>query len=454
MKCLGIDLDLFPRGGTVPVLLLLGLAIAGLPDPVDAQSRGRRIGRGDLRTRLGLEGGTGRRPGGWVERNGVITVRNPRRLPRTIRCERVRLGRRGDYKPCIVRLPDDRLLVVAFDATSRVGDGIREDMLLWQSKRGGRVWSGRRLIPPLGREPYFSVLRDGTLFISVHFLKQDIRNTEGYVYSMLHRSTDRGKTWVTTRIQTRDVPGAAEKQSIITGRNVVQLADGTLIFGVGAGHDREYLWRSTDGGKTWDKSRKCTYHGADATKSPFPFLGEAFYRQAKNGDLLAITRVVPTLFPPIPGTRIPAQKNDHYERMVLFRSSDGGRNWKLEELGSYYGEMYPAILPLADGRLLFTFTLREAIEPQQGPVGVRCIVGEETDNGFQFDFKHDRILVDAKTPLGVDSGGGFGPTVQLADGTLVTSYSYAGPRGWREQDFNIEVVRWRLPDQSSVGTRD
>ncbi len=41
------------------------------------------------------------------------------------------------------------------------------------------------------------------------------------------------------------------------------------------------------------------------------------------------------------------------------------------------------------------------------------------------------------------SGGGFGPTVQLNDGTLLTADSYAG-KDLSPTDLRIEVVRWRL----------
>ena len=53
-------------------------------------------------------------------------------------------------------------------------------------------------------------------------------------------------------------------------------------------------------------------------------------------------------------------------------------------------------------------------------------------------------MLDTKTPPEQLTGGGFGPTVQLDDGTLVTSYSYAGPGEWGE-NFQSEVVHWRLP---------
>lgn len=53
----------------------------------------------------------------------------------------------------------------------------------------------------------------------------------------------------------------------------------------------------------------------------------------------------------------------------------------------------------------------------------------------------DRIMLDTKTPDGTPQGGGFGPTVQLDDGILVTSYSYRGEDG----KSHLEVVRWELP---------
>ena len=32
------------------------------------------------------------------------------------------------------------------------------------------------------------------------------------------------------------------------------------------------------------------------------------------------------------------------------------------------------------------------------PLGVRAVLGEETPDGFAFDFEHDRIMPDTKTP--------------------------------------------------------
>jgi len=194
----------------------------------------------------------------------------------------------------------------------------------------------------------------------------------------------------------------------------------------------------------WARRVKCTYHGIDSTKLQFAMLGEAFYWQAPRGDILGIFRVDPMLFPLLPGTQVPQTESDHYQRMVLFCSKDGGRSWYWGEPGSHYGEMYPSVLRLRDGRMLLAFTVRAAVPPRVPPLGVHAVLGVEEKDGFRFDFEHDRIMLDAKTAIGQYSGGGFGPTVQLDDGTLVTSYSYSGPGEWG-RDVYSEVVRWRLP---------
>lgn len=67
--------------------------------------------------------------------------------------------------------------------------------------------------------------------------------------------------------------------------------------------------------------------------------------------------------------------------------------------------------------------------------------------GRTFDFAADRIIIGEQPPMVTvqPSGGGFGNTVQTADGWLVSAFS------WREytwQDYkptHVEVVRWKLP---------
>ena len=380
--------------------------------------------------------------------NDVVQVKNPKTLGvDQLSVERIPIGISEDYKPCLVKLPDGELLLTGFYAPN-AGGVPAEYCFQYRSHDGGRKWSQRRRLDILGREPYFSVVSDGTLFISTHVLPTARGNSEGYTYSYLYRSTDRGVTWEGTKIPYDEILAAArkdgkrpDKATAITGRNVLELSDGTLLFAVGSQYGSETLWRSWDHGETWDRTLTCNFDTVDIANYRWSVLQEATLWQAPNGQLLALCRVNSKELPALVGTDVPQSTIDHYERVVLYRSKDGGRNWSYEEVGSHYGEMYQSVLRLKDRRLLFTFTVRAAVEPNKPPLGVRAVLGEEKSDGFQFDFQHDRIVLDTKTAPGQFSGGGFGNTVQLNDGTLVTACSYRTA----ENRTRCEVIRWRLP---------
>lgn len=375
---------------------------------------------------------------GAAPEESFIAVRNPQALPPRISAERIPLGITGDYKPSLALLPGGELLLVMFNQVDKGGGKVREDMIHFRSADGGKTWGERQVLPLLGREPYFSMLRDGTLFITTHLLPQDVRNTDGYIHSYVHRSADGGKTWSTLRIGAEDVPGVAEKTWTHTSRNVLELQDSTLILGVSAGSSVDYLWRSKDKGKTWDRSLACMVEGFDVKKQGFPWHAETVFWQAGNGDLLAIARCHSGALSALKNSEIP-QGDDSVERMALFRSRNGGGTWTLEpEMGNDYAEHYQAVLRLQDKRLLFTFTVR-GLRP---PLGLQAVLGTEKPDGFAFDFKSDRLVLDERTPTDKPSGGGFGNTVQLPDGQLVSAYTYRGEDGI----VHAEVLRWALPE--------
>jgi hypothetical protein len=347
-------------------------------------------------------------------------------------CERISLGEPDDYKPCIAQLPDGELLVTAFHQCKKDKDEVLEQTLLFRSRDGGRTWSKPEPLDLLGREPYLSVLKDGTLFITGHLLANDVRNKHGYTHGYLHRSINRGKAWQSLRIESE---GIKPKASNHTTRNVLQLDDGTLLLGVDydGGGGPYFVWRSRDNGKTWDRTGKCRPRNFES-KYGF-FGGETWLWQARSGKVSGLVRVDSTELP-IAGRPIRAT-NDQADHFILFSSADGGTTFdRVRDFGEY-GEMYMSILRLQDKRLLLTFTVRD-LKP---PLGVRAIPGVETKDGFVFDFGKDRLMLDTRTPIGKSQGGGFGPTVQLKDGTLVTSYSYRG----KDDRTHLEVVRWKLP---------
>ena len=396
--------------------------------------------------------------------NDVIKVKKPVALPVEIPTERIPLGIEGDYKPCLALLPSGELILCFFHSESQPHDKIRENIFFYRSFDGGKTWQERESVNLIGREPYFTVTRNGTLFITTHLLSNDVRNEEKVTHAYIHRSEDGGHTWETVKITAADFHGASAKETSCTSRTLLELTDGTIIVGLSASHGYDYLWRSTDKGKTWGKNIASEFEGVNTKQYRSPFWGETRFWEALNGNIIGILRCDGKKFP-IPGDLPPETDIDHFDRMIIFRSKDGGTNWTREpELGSYYSEMYPNIIRFQDKRLLLTFTVRAGMKEHWGKapteehpfdftiiadpdtqLGLNAVFGIETEDGFTFDFKHDRLILEEKTTLGISSGGGFGNTIQLADGTLITAYSYNA--GKENEDFvtHIEVMRWLLP---------
>ena len=371
-----------------------------------------------------------------AEETDFIAVRKGKRLSANkIGCQRVPVGIAEDYKPSIVLLPDGEILLCMFSGR-RLNDGkIAEQTVLYRSMDGGHTWSQRETPDIAGREPSLSVTAQGTVLITTHLLGQDIRNKEGYTHSYVHRSEDRGKTWSTTRVEP---VGFRPRVTGLTTRNVLQLADESLLLGVsehGVKKCKSYVWRSTDDGKTWG-TRSLSHFEKVPEDYPYTLFGEAHLWQARTGKLYAILRVGAGNTWPLSGTKDPGN-NDQSERMIIYASEDVGKTWsQVSDLGSY-GQMYMSILRLGDGRLLLTYTQRAIATP----LGVRGALGTESADGFQFDLARDEIMLETKTPVGMASGGGFGPTILLADGTLVTSYTYRDA----DRRKHAEVVRWKMP---------
>lgn len=373
-------------------------------------------------------------PRAWTD---SVTVRNPVTLPSTLQAQRIPIGVQGDYKPALVALPNGQLLLAMFLPITNKDGTYEEDTTLYRSGDGGQTWDSGTPLPGLGREAYFTLLSDGTLLMTASVISTDYRNTTGYTYAVLYRSSDGGVTWTSTNIQSADAPGGT---TVVTSRNVLELADGTLMLGVGAKPRSEYLWRSHDMGLTWDKTLVPADPPApfNEAANTIPWVQELVLSQAGNGDLLGIARVYCTAVPAIATLPKDCAGNDLETLDVLLRSHDGGQTWTLDPpLGTTYGEMYASLRPLPNNRVLFTYTVRSL----GSPLGVNAVFGTESASGFLLTLTSDVLLLDAETPSTQPSGGGFGNTVQASDGTFVTSYSYRAGNG----NTYAAVVRWKLP---------
>src|SRR5271155_2582455 len=125
----------------------------------------------------------------------VINVTNPTSLPGAIAAQRVPVGVTGDYKPDLVILPSGVMLLLMFQPVTNPNGTYQENMIMYRSEDSGQTWGTRDTLPLLGREPYFTLLSDGTLFMTAAVNSADYRNTEGYTYAIVYRSEDGGSTW-------------------------------------------------------------------------------------------------------------------------------------------------------------------------------------------------------------------------------------------------------------------
>ena len=380
-----------------------------------------------------------------------IQVVNPRVLAGDdIPAVRVPLGIPNDYKPFLARLKSGDLLVVAFCFAAIEGvDGYAERALFWRSKDGGRTWGPREERLDLqGREFGLSVLNDGTLLMTCHWLARDVFNPSKYTHSKIFRSTDEGRTWAEIRIGPDGFPDRAQTAADWMAFEIPD-ADRTGGFltclGVSMQHGDDdapkvvRIWQSRDSGKTWDKS---LHPDTAAWIDVDGFFSQTVTFRTASGRLLHPVRVDRT--GPhwhIPGTpkQLGKESGDQGDRMMLWESADNGGTWsKHRKQGTFgtYGEMYPRFLQLKNGRQMLTFTVRSNSTDGHG-LGLRAILSN--DDGQTWDFGQDRIVI-SDANYGA-SGGGFGNTIQLAEGDLVSVYSYRGEDG----KTHIEAVRWTLP---------
>src|SRR5262245_40469194 len=92
--------------------------------------------------------------------------------------QRVGLGELDDYKPSLALMPDGELLLTAFHQHQLPNKKVLEQNLLFRSRDGGKTWSKAEKLDLLGREPYLTVLRDGTIFITGIVLSYDVRHQD------------------------------------------------------------------------------------------------------------------------------------------------------------------------------------------------------------------------------------------------------------------------------------
>ncbi len=380
-----------------------------------------------------------------------ITILRPKQLSGPeIAAVRTPLGLPNDYKPFIAKLKSGELLTVAFSFAPIPGvKGYAERALFWRSKDGGKTWGPREeRLDVQGREFGLTTFSDGSLLMTCHWLARDLFNPSKHTHSKIFRSTDEGKTWSEIRIGPDGFPDKAATSADWMGFEIPDpKRPGKMLACIGVsmqdGHKNApkvvRIWQSADSGKTWDRSLRPDTQGWIDVDG---FFSQTVTYRTRSGKILHPVRVDRT-GPQwhIPGTpeKLKKESGDQGDRMMLWESNDNGRSFRRHnKFGNFgtYGEMYPRFLTLRDGRILLTFTVRS--NPTDGhQLGLRAILND--NDGKTWNFQDDRMVI-SDVNFG-SSGGGFGNTIQTADGALVSVYSYRDKAG----KTHIEAARWSLP---------
>ena len=324
---------------------------------------------------------------------------------------------------------------------------------IFVSTDGGRTWEARlidvgSLDPPTAeRANYdsFVVLRDGTLLWAYHSSEHET--------DFVIRSKDGGKTWEPwSRIVDRaPFDDAGGNQNCMT-----EFKDGTILWPTRLGpasskikerdaasgtwqgppHWTTYVYRSTDGGRTWGE------------KSPLQEWGtETNLLALASGGLLAAIRYqryaeapAPTNEPEDIAAADQQRQGSVGKRVFLADSSDGGRTWEdfrpVRREGSglmdiVFGEAHGHMVELSDGTVVLAHERRYPYEV--GDVRARV----SRDQGQTW----------APEAYRLSPGHGYAASVVLPDDTIVTALGNTPlNKEGRSVDgkWYAQVVRWRL----------
>ena len=374
-----------------------------------------------------------------------LKVINPEKLTTDrIPAEIITLKGDPNYKPNIGIMPDGELILFTYHQhleDPNMGGTQITHSVMYRSYDNGRTWTKGKHMRFFGNEPSVTVI-DGIMFVLTHVIFSEeykaVMTEEDYTYDIIYRSEDNGRTWEDIPLKYEMIEGA-ERAGISYTRNIFKLSDGRLFLGVTVG-SADYACYSVDMGRTWENKKADTRGFAYDRNYCWGIFGESVVFNSPSGRLMMLSRMELTHIkfnPPLPFQQKMDRETavDHYDGEVLFESTDNGVTWNPLRAVGFPALMYPGVVNLTDGRLLVNYTVREIPPKGTGSVypeiGVQAVLVEEKKDGFMdFSMTKDVIIIDDETPKSLSSGGGFGRTVMLTDGTLITPYSYM----WVDED--------------------
>ncbi len=330
---------------------------------------------------------------------------------------RTRVGGRGNYKAGMARLGDGRIVLgVCQQHKDYYTDPSNRtfSMVFYESLDNEQVWREIARPPIQAKEPSLTVTADGALLLTAQDFRLNGKRKEMWVC----RSTDGGRTWDKSLIAGKGYP-----------RNVLVEQDGTLLFIRPQDSKSFELCRSSDHGKTWTFSQGLI----DWRPEDISGFSEVSVLRLKSGILLAALR---HRRPAATSGSAPRGHRGHaLAKTMATVSHDNGETWSTPRPLTNTGEVHGNLLQLSDGRIMASYV------NYHQPFGVCVILSE--DDGKTWDTDHRlQLSFSAVTATG---NNGWPVTLELDDGKFLTCYANNAYAYDDPPTVTCETVQWELP---------
>jgi Neuraminidase (sialidase) len=310
--------------------------------------------------------------------------------------ERIAVVEGCGYFPVAIRLRSGEILAVLRGGGAHIGRGGRLDLVL--SRDGGKSWSKPWTAidgPEDDRNPALGQLSDGTILLAYAVLSgydstglklRGGRKDWVFDGAYVMRSSDKGRTWTKPELSGAIHSFYAGQGAVSPFGKIAQLKDGTVVMPVyfefyDARGNESYVFRSTDGGKTWGEPSLLGKHYNETAVVPL-----------RDGRLLAAMR---------------SEKGGH---IATTESADGGRSWSEPRQLTQDREHPGDLIQLKSGDVLLTYGERNK------PMGARAVWSK--DGGRTWDTEHPVVLADDAP----NTDTGYPSSVEVGKGRIVSLY--------------------------------
>ena len=322
------------------------------------------------------------------------------------------------YFPVAIRLKNGDVLAVIRGGAAHIGVKGRLDLV--RSTDGAKTWSAPWTAVDESlddRNPAMGQLKDGTIVLAYAIASgydetglrfKSARSERVFDGAYLVFSKDNGRTWSKPVRDPVIYKFYSGQGHVSPYGKIIQLPDGSVLMAVyfeffDARGNESYLFRSKDGGQTWDEPVLLGKH-----------FNETGIARLKDGRVLA------------------AMRSEKGASISIIESTDSGKTWSAPTQITGDSEHPADLIQLRDGRVLMVFGERNA------PRGVHAMVSAD---GRKWDNSKPIVLAD-DAPNG-DCG--YPSSVEVGKGRVATVYYQVDDSKNALATSSSRVVLWGVP---------